>query len=64
MRDKYLNLLRQMEHQKWIKEELERTLYRNNRDVMSQEPATKEELDRWNAVEPITFNLDNRKKVN
>lgn len=64
MRDKYLNLLRQMEHQKWIKEELKRTLYRNNRDVMNQPPATKEELDRWNAVKPITFNLDNRKKVN
>lgn len=64
MRDKYLNLLRQMEHQKRIKEELERTLYRNNRDVMNQQPATQEELDRWNAVEPITFNLDNRKKVN
>lgn len=64
MRDKYLNLLRQMEHQKRIKEELERALYRNNRDVMNQPPATQEELDAWNAVEPITFNLDNRKKVN
>lgn len=63
MRDKYLIYLRQKEYQERVKQKLENERYRNNRDVMNQEPVDEETLKLWDSQPKITFVLDNRKKA-
>lgn len=64
MLDRYLLGLRQKEYREREAQKLKTELVRNNNKYMNQEPVSAEMLALWDSQPAITFNLDNRKKVN